>query len=292
VKKLLWLLPLLALYVVGYVALVNTHEPSINDSGEFVYRSSYPKVSRLGMRLQGITWLFPKAGPANWIFLPIDQCWRRARGLPASRIENNEIDWQEYFEYLIASGLAERSKCKPQTSSEASRVVGSGATEARRDAADYVIAKLEKIVIPVIDFEDLSIEEAIDFLRMRSFELELGEPETRGISWINGNPMRDPADNSAEALGPVAPNQVPKINYRAKDVGLLTAVEEIARQAHLDVYLTNVGIVICGPGEPPLPVGKMDGEEIWKTIHKEVLPHTIKTEGEQADGKTPEAPQP
>ena len=148
-------------------------------------------------------------------------------------------------------------------------MVGSGATEARPDPGNYVIGKLEKIVIPVIDFEDTSIEEAIDFLRMRSFDLEAGEPEKRGISWIVGGRRRDASGSSAGELEPVRPNQVPKINYRAKDVGLLTAVEEVARQAHLDVYLTNVGIVVCRPGESPLPVGKMDGEEVWKIIHKE-----------------------
>jgi hypothetical protein len=108
VKRILWLIPVLILYVIGYAALVNTHEPSINETGVFVYRSSFPKVSGSGTRLEGITWLFPKAGLANWVFLPIDQCWRSARGLPASRIENDEIDWQEYFEYLIASGRMKR----------------------------------------------------------------------------------------------------------------------------------------------------------------------------------------
>ena len=160
-----------------------------------------------------------------------------------------------------------------------SRVDKSGATDERPNAADYVMAKLEKIVIPVINFQDTSIEEAIDFLRMQSFELEEGEPERRGVSWIMKSRRSDAANSSAGGLEPVEPNQVPKINYSAKNVGLLTAMEEIARQAHLDVYLTNVGIVICGPGESPLPVGKMDGEEVWKTIHKEVLPHTSKPEG-------------
>jgi len=146
-------------------------------------------------------------------------------------------------------------------------VVESGATEMRQDAADYFIGKLDKIVIPVVDFQDTTIEEAIDFLRMRAFELEAGEPEKRGVSWIIKGRSRGAADSSAgEAVGP---NEVPKITYRVKDVRLLTAVEEVARQAHLDVYLTNVGIVICPPGEPPLPVGKMNGEEVWKTIHKE-----------------------
>jgi hypothetical protein len=188
--------------------------------------------------------------------------------------------------WLLLSMVFAASAC------DRSRVDGSGATEKGLNAADYVMAKLEKIVIPVINLEDASIEEAIDFLRMRSFDLEEEPPERRGVSWIVKSRRVNATDSNAGGLEPVEPNLVPKINYSAKEVGLLTAIEEIARQAHMDVYLTNVGIVICPLGDPPLPVGKTDGEEVWKTIHKEVPPHMRKTEGEQGvDGKPPEAPQ-
>ena len=160
-----------------------------------------------------------------------------------------------------------------------SRTDKSSATEERTNTGDYVIAKLEKIVIPVINFQDASIEEAIDFLRMRSYDCDTYEPEKRGISLIINNRRSDASDGGADDLKLATPNQVSKINYRAKNVGLLTAMKEIARQAHMDVYLTNVGIVICGPGESPLPVGKLDQEEVWKTIHKEVISNANKTEG-------------
>lgn len=159
--------------------------------------------------------------------------------------------------------------CLAVPSCERSRVIESGASDARPEPGEFVIRKLEKIVIPVIDFEDTTVEEAFDFLRMRSFDLEAGESEKRGVSWIVKSPSRDASGSSAGDLEPVRPNHVPKINYRAKDVGLMTAVEEVARQAHVDVYLTNVGIVVCLPDDSPLPVGKMDGEEVWKIIHKE-----------------------
>lgn len=148
-------------------------------------------------------------------------------------------------------------------------VAESQAVPAPPNSGDYVVAKLERIVIPIIDFEDIPVEEAVDFLRMRSVELEEGPPEQRGISFIikGARPRAD--DKSVPELGLRGLNQVPKINYRAKNVGLVTAVKEIARLARLDVYLTNVGIVLCPPGEAPLPVGKMSEEEVWKTLHKE-----------------------
>ena len=156
------------------------------------------------------------------------------------------------------------SLCLAASSCERSHVVGSGAAEKQPRAGDYVMSKLEKIVIPVIEFEDTTIEEALDFLRLRSFELETGEPEEKGVSWIIKS------SSSGTEHGIENANPVLKINYRAKNVGLLTAVEEIARHAHMDVYLTNVGIAFCRAGDPPLPVGKMDGEEIWKIMHKEI----------------------
>ncbi len=138
---------------------------------------------------------------------------------------------------------------------------GNLATEEPAKAGNDIVARLEKIVIPVIEFEEVTVEEAIDFLRMRSFELEPGEPERRGVSWI--------VKSAGGVTGAGEANPLPKIRYRARNVGLLTALEEVARQAHLDVYLTNVGIVICQAGDPPLPARKMEGEEILKTLHQE-----------------------
>ena len=39
-----------------------------------------------------------------------------------------------------------------------------------------------------------------------------------------------------------------------------------ASEAHLDVYLTNVGIVVCRPGESPLPVGTLDTRSITAAL--------------------------
>ena len=49
-----------------------------------------------------------------------------------------------------------------------------------------VSRKLEKIIIPRIDFEDTSLEEAVDFLRMRSQELDLIEtdPAKKGLNFV------------------------------------------------------------------------------------------------------------
>lgn len=153
------------------------------------------------------------------------------------------------------------SLCLAFFACERPQVVVSVAAEQQADAGNDIVARLEKIVIPVIEFEEVTVEEVIDFLRMRSFELEPGEPERIGVSWI--------VNSAGGVPGTEAANSPAKIRYRARNVVLLTALEEVARQAHLDVYLTTVGIVICRAGAPPLSVGNMEGAEILKTLHQE-----------------------
>jgi len=62
----------------------------------------------MGTRLEGITLLFYKVGPANYIFLPIDQFWRSVNGLPPSIITDCDSYWPEYFEYKFGGGESKR----------------------------------------------------------------------------------------------------------------------------------------------------------------------------------------
>jgi hypothetical protein len=110
VKKLRWLISIFVIYLVSYSVLVDLHEPSINDSGEFVFRSSFRKFSKTGFRLEVITWTFPEVSLANWFYLPIDQLWRFSRGLPPSIFEKDELNWDAYFDYLIANRSMKRSE--------------------------------------------------------------------------------------------------------------------------------------------------------------------------------------
>jgi hypothetical protein len=114
-KKLLWSLSALVIYVVAYAVLVDTHEPSIwDDYGDPAFRSSYPKVSQGTIKNMGITLVFLKVGPANYIFLPIDQCWRCIKGLPPSIITDSDSYWSEYFDYKFASGEMKRGTPKAE----------------------------------------------------------------------------------------------------------------------------------------------------------------------------------
>ena len=63
--------------------------------------------------------------------------------------------------------------------------------------ATYILQKLRSVVIPVIDFEDLSLEEAIDYLRVRSIELDPElDPDLKGVNFV----VRKPAGGGGGLL--------------------------------------------------------------------------------------------
>jgi general secretion pathway protein D len=55
--------------------------------------------------------------------------------------------------------------------------------------------KLNSIIIPRIDFEDRSLQEAIDFLRLRAAELDVKEldPAKKGINFVIQKPREGAA---------------------------------------------------------------------------------------------------
>lgn len=65
-----------------------------------------------------------------------------------------------------------------------------------------IMEKLRSIIIPVIDFEDTSVEEAVDFLRSRSRELDTTttDPNLKGINFV----VRKPQAAAAGAAAPAA----------------------------------------------------------------------------------------
>ncbi|MFN5580016.1 MAG: hypothetical protein ACK49X_10420, partial [Akkermansiaceae bacterium] len=62
------------------------------------------------------------------------------------------------------------------------------------DGVVAINAKLRNIIIPRIDFEDRTVEEAIDYLRLRAGELDVSEldPAKKGINLV----IRRPKSNS------------------------------------------------------------------------------------------------
>ncbi len=70
----------------------------------------------------------------------------------------------------------------------------------------YITEKLRRIVIPRIDFEDTTVEEAIDFLRLRSVELDTLEldPDKKGVNFVIRRPRNTAIGGAGDGLDAAA----------------------------------------------------------------------------------------
>jgi hypothetical protein len=133
---------------------------------------------------------------------------------------------------------------------------------------DVVFAKLKQIIIPVIDFEDTTLDEAVDFLRLRAIELDPeADPAFRGVSiMIRYKLGDDPFDPNHGARRQVieAPDRIAR--YEAKNISLPVALVEICRLVRFDAYITSHGIILCPVGQSPFPSPKGEKGEVWKKL--------------------------
>ncbi len=110
------------------------------------------------------------------------------------------------------------------------------------DGVAYITEKLRRIVVPRIDFEDTTVEEAIDFLRMRAAELDTTEldPAKKGVNFVIRRP-RPGAGGAADAgTDPAAPGVEAGLPGAASDPGALRVRELRIRNVPLAVALKYI----------------------------------------------------
>ena len=106
----------------------------------------------------------------------------------------------------------------------------------------YITEKLKRIIIPKIDFEDTTVEEAIDFLRMRAAELDTTEldPARKGVNFVIRRPRA-----AAAAAAPAVDAGLPAgggdaLPLAASDPGTLRVRELRIRNVPLAVALKYI----------------------------------------------------
>ena len=119
--------------------------------------------------------------------------------------------------------------------------------------ATYILNKLKTIQIPVIDFEDTSVEEAIDFLRLRSIELDTGEldPNKKGINFVIRKPRSGGSGDAgldADAAGGLGAAQDPGSlrikELRLRNVPLAEALKYICEQTKLRYKVDEFAVTL------------------------------------------------
>ncbi|MEM9236140.1 MAG: Amuc_1098 family type IV pilus outer membrane protein [Verrucomicrobiota bacterium] len=112
--------------------------------------------------------------------------------------------------------------------------------------ATLILQKLRNIVIPIIDFEDTSVEEAVDYLRVRSIELDTDtiDPSQKGINFVIRKP-RGGGDDGLDAGGGAAEVGTARINeLRLRNVPLAEALNYICEATRLRWSVDDFAVTI------------------------------------------------
>ncbi len=129
-----------------------------------------------------------------------------------------------------------------------------------------IMEKLRSIIIPVIDFEDTSVEEAVDFLRTRSRELDTTttNPADKGINFVVRKPQPAAAAAAADAAGLEAaagglgltpdPGALRIRELRLTNVPVATALKYICDSTRLKYKVDDFAVTLVPATE--------DGEDI------------------------------
>ncbi len=121
--------------------------------------------------------------------------------------------------------------------------------------AAYITEKLNRIIIPRVDFEDTTMEEAIDFLRLRAAELDIKEPDPakKGINFVIRRPRRvAAADAGTPPTAPDAaidPGALRVKELRLRNVPLATALKYIGDQTKLRYKVDDFAVTLIPQSE-------------------------------------------
>ena len=129
--------------------------------------------------------------------------------------------------------------------------------------------KLEEVVIPEIDFDDTTVEEAVDYLRERARELDqsVEDPSQKGINFvirkprIEGGGVIDEELDAEGGLGAVDPGTARVKGLKLKNVTVKEALQHIAEQSRLRYKVDEHAVTL-------LPLGSGEGDDVltrkWK----------------------------
>lgn len=125
----------------------------------------------------------------------------------------------------------------------------------------YLRRKLKNIDIPVVDFNNITVDEAVDFLRLRSRELDRGEldPNKKGINFVVRTPSVVGADGGAAAggFGDTAKPGAKRIdNLQLRNVPLEVVLDQICKKTGLRYRVEDFAVVL-------LPATDVDDAELF-----------------------------
>ncbi|BCU75568.1 Amuc_1098 family type IV pilus outer membrane protein [Luteolibacter sp. LG18] len=130
--------------------------------------------------------------------------------------------------------------------------VNGGEQTTQASGTSYIITKLRTIVVPSINFEDTTVEEAIEYLRQRSVELDPSEldPTKKGVNFVVRRPNNAPAATAAPAaggeavLGAPEPGALRIKQLRLRNVPLAVALKYICDATRLRYKVDEYAVTL------------------------------------------------
>lgn len=129
-----------------------------------------------------------------------------------------------------------------------------GGSSGPSDGVAYITEKLRRIVIPTIDFEDTTVEEAIDFLRLRAAELDTLEldPAKKGVNFVIRRPQStavgdgglDAATGGGGLLGGGDPGALRIDELRLRNVPIAVALKYIGDKTRLRYKVDDFAVTL------------------------------------------------
>ncbi|MFN4873902.1 MAG: M56 family metallopeptidase [Akkermansiaceae bacterium] len=142
---------------------------------------------------------------------------------------------------LMVFGITKGQEAKPQE-------VAAAPAELKVDEATVEIQnKLNSIIIPRIDFEDRTLQESIDYLRMRAAEFDEEEldPAKKGLNFVILNPNEGAAAIKIDEL-------------KLRNVPLSTVLKLMCDKIHYRYSVENFSIVLAPDMDPENATAKTE----------------------------------
>ncbi|MEK7953073.1 M56 family metallopeptidase [Luteolibacter soli] len=181
----------------------------------------------------------------------------RSRISDVARYRRSHPAWQVTGSLLVAT-IALFGSTRAQEKTTAGNEEKTTPTPKKEDAPPmtpgqaYISKKLDTIIIPLASFDDTSLEESIDFIRIRSVQLDEGEkdPTKKGINFVIRKAR------GADGQETWTPN---RSTLQLKNVSLRRLLEEVAEQSGTKMKIDDFAITLIPKGEvdrpadPPAP---------------------------------------
>jgi general secretion pathway protein D len=138
------------------------------------------------------------------------------------------------------------------------RSTDSAALQQERRGTELMIARLNRIIIPKVDFRDATVRQAITFLAQRSRDLDTTEADAdqRGVNIVLKLPSTPPVvspvagDLLDGGAAPAAPTPESRITLNLTDVPLYEALRYVATLAGLKVKVEPFAVSVVPLSEP------------------------------------------